>query len=297
MSGPYVYTPQTYQPTSYLSYSPYAPRSPFIPAGSFPSSPLHPPSPYLGPAMPFPSSFGESYDDGYWPPRPRRPSWHAGMQPSPFLQTPGIPYRTRTRSFGSMWPGDAVQLSPWAYPYQSGTSAFEIHPLLNGEMPPTNFLFDMSLPTFMPIRFIGPGPGQSIVICEELSQPATNPPITRMRITHDAIPQWPIDIKLQYDEIQMAAMPPPITLGDVLYMIHFSMRRQISHHDWAKLSDSQHDAIALAYTRRYRRVSSFAEVEASQGVKRIDYLEDRFIFKGLIRMNDEDGFFHWKMTT
>ena len=146
------------------------------------------------------------------------------------------------------------------------------------------------------MRFIGPG--QTVVISpEELSQPATNPPITRMRITHDAIPQWPIEIKLQYDEVQMAAMPPPITLGDVLYMIHFSMRRQISHQDWAVLSDSRHDAVALAYTRRYRKVSTLAEVEASQGVKRVDYLEDRFIFKGLIRMNGEEGFFHWKMIT
>lgn len=293
MSGPYVYEPPAFQPTPYLSYSPYAPRSPFIPTGSLPTS--HPPSPYLGP-IPFPSSYRGSYDDGYWPPRPRRPSWHAEMQPSPFLHTPEIPYRTRTRSFGSMWPGSTAQFSPWTYPFQGSTATFEIHSLLNGEIPATNLFFDLSSPTFTPMRSIGPG--QTVMISpEELNQPATNPPITKMRITHDAIPQWPIDIKLQYDELQVTVMPPPITLGDVLYMTHSSMRRQISHQDWAKLSDSRHDAVARAYTRRYRRVPSFAEVEASQGVKRVDYLEERFLFKGLIRMNDEDGFFHWKMIT
>ncbi|KAG6330284.1 hypothetical protein ID866_8805 [Astraeus odoratus] len=288
MSGPYLYTPATFQPGPSLLYSPYAPRSPFIP------SYLPPTSPYLGPTTPLMQPYVGPYQNVYWPPRPRRLSWHAGMPPSPYLSPPESPSLSRRRSFGSVW-RNLTQFLPWAYPFQGPAPRFEIHPFLNGEVLYPDFHFDLAGPKFSPMRLIGPGQFM-IISAEELSLPATNPPITRMRITHPAIPQWPIDVKLQYDEYQMAYMPP-ITLGDVLYMIHTSMRWQISHRDWAKLSDSEKDAVARAYTRRFKSYPSGATFEASQGVRRVDFLREKHIFKGLIRANDEDGFFHWKMIT
>ncbi|KIJ59986.1 hypothetical protein HYDPIDRAFT_117900 [Hydnomerulius pinastri MD-312] len=294
MSSPYVYTPAAYEPTPYLGYGTYQQRSPFIPPATlFPSSPYTPTSPYLGgPTTPR----GVHYDDSYWnpPPRARRPSWHAGMAPSPFLQAPQTPGRDRRRSFGEGHRPWGEPAAPWGYP---GTSPrFQIHPLLNGEAPRMDFYFDLASPSFSPLRWIGPG--QSAVISpDELREPATYPSITRMRITHDAIPDWPVDLEYQHDAYTVHTTPLPITLGDVLYMIHSSLHRQITHQDWARLSLSEETAIARAYTRRCRSVPSAAQVEASQGVKRVDYLLEKHIFRGLIRTHDEDGFYQWRLIT
>lgn len=159
-----------------------------------------------------------------------------------------------------------------------------------------DFYFDLASPSFAPLRWVGPG--QSAVIsADELHEPSTYPSVARMRISHDAIPRWPIDLEFHYDGYTNPTLAPSITLGDVLYMIHSSLHRQITHQDWARLSLSEETAIARAYTRRCRSVPSSASVEASQGVKRIDYLREKHIFRGLIRTHDEDGFYHWRLIT
>ncbi|EGO04137.1 hypothetical protein SERLA73DRAFT_175920 [Serpula lacrymans var. lacrymans S7.3] len=304
MSSPYVYSPPAYEPTPYLySYHNQPQRSPFIPPATlFPSSPHTPSSPYIGlPNTPQ----GVHFDDGYWqpPPRVRRPSWHAGTEqapPSPsFLSIPQQPNHNRRHSFGhhyTPWTG-APPGSPWSH--RPSSPHFQIHPLLNGEAPRSDFYFDLASPSFTPMRWISPG--QSVVVSwEELRQPATYPSITSMRITHPAIPKWPIDLEYHYDNSgssYTATAPLPITLADVLQAIHYALHKQISHRDWAELTLSEETAIARAYTRRCRSVPSSAQVEASQGVKRVDYLKDKFMFRGLVRAQDEDGFYHWKMIT
>jgi hypothetical protein len=135
-----------------------------------------------------------------------------------------------------------------------------------------------------------------LISTDELHEPATYPPLARMRISHDAIPQWPIDLEFHYDGCTAPTVPRSITLGDVLYMIHSSLHRQITQQDWARLSPSEETAIARAYsTRRCRSVLSSASVVASQGVKRIDYLREKHMFRGLIKTHDEDGFYHWRL--
>ncbi|KIJ11715.1 hypothetical protein PAXINDRAFT_137738 [Paxillus involutus ATCC 200175] len=293
MSSPYVYTPAAFEPTPFLGYGTYTQRSPFIPpAALYPSSPYAPPSPYLGGGPSTPQ--GAYYDDSYWnpPPRARRPSWHAGMEPSPFLQPPMTPGGNRRRSFGDGY-------RPWEDPaqlYPGASTHFQIHPLLNGEAPRSNFYFDLASPTFTPMRWIGQGQS-ALISSDELRQPATYPSVTRMRISHDAIHKWPIDIQYQHDAYSSYTAQLPITLGDVLYMIHSSLHRQITQHDWAQLSLSEETDIARAYTRRCRSVPSSADMVASQGVKRVDFLREKHIFRGLIRTHDEDGFYHWRLIT
>ncbi|KAG8217036.1 hypothetical protein J3R82DRAFT_7352 [Butyriboletus roseoflavus] len=296
MSGPYIYTPPyvltplAFEPTPYLGYGTYTQRSPFIPPASlYPSSPFPPASPRLRPATPQ----GVRFDEPYWnpPSRARRPSWHGGMPPSPFLSTPPSPGNTRRRSFGGGY-------RPWesATPWSGASPHFQIHPLLNGEAPRMEFYFDLASPSFTPLLWAGHG--QSALISgDDLREPATYPSIPQMRISHDAIPQWPIDLAFHYDGYTAPTTSSSITLGDVLYMIHSSLHRQITHQDWAQLSASEETAITRAYTRRYRSVPSSAQVEASQGVKRIDYMLDRHVFRGLIRTHDEDGLYHWRLIT
>jgi hypothetical protein len=290
MSGPYVYTPATYEPSPYYIHPHTPQRSPFIPpANLFPSSPYTPPSPYVDLPGTSHAPYYPDYPDGYR--RQRRPSWHAGMAaapPSPsFLGVPFSPAHNRRHSFGHS--------NRPAWPYSASSQQCQIHPLLNGEAYGSDLYFDISNPAFAPLRRAGPD-HMVMLSVEELREPATIPTITTMRITHDAIPHWPIDFEFVHGEYD-AMNPLPITVGDVLWMIHSSLHRQISHQDWARLGQSEVTAIARAYTRRYRSIPSSAQIEASQGVKRVDYLMDRYVFRGLVRAPDGDGFYHWKLLT
>lgn len=135
---------------------------------------------------------------------------------------------------------------------------------------------------------------------DELAQQATHPGVTRMKIICDLIPQWDVILEPQRDYASSSgylAVPhepvasnQPITLGDVLVAVHRMLQTQITHRDWARLSNTEATNIARAYTRRCRTFPSAEQFEASQGVRRVDYLLDRFLFKGLVRLRGEDGF-------
>jgi hypothetical protein len=124
-----------------------------------------------------------------------------------------------------------------------------------------------------------------------------------MRITCDFIRQWPIELEYTpYDmHGQYFSLPsvngtvPPITVGDVLYAIHRTLHQQITHLDWGRLTLSEEIAIARAYTRRCRSIPSVAELEASQGVKKVDFLLERYMFRGLVRGYGEDDYDEWKL--
>jgi len=143
----------------------------------------------------------------------------------------------------------------------------------------------------------------AVLSLAEMREPATHPPITRLRIVCDAIPQWPIELEYSPYDIhgEHLSLPsvngavPPISLGDVLFAIHCAMHTQITHLDWGRLTMSEEIAIARAYTRRCRSIPSVAQLEASQGVKRVDFLLDKFIFRGLIRAHGGDGYDEWRL--
>jgi hypothetical protein len=130
---------------------------------------------------------------------------------------------------------------------------------------------------------------------DELREHATFPAITNMRITHDAIPQWPIKLNLVHGEYDVGN-PLPLTVGDILYTIHSSLHRRISRQDWARLDQSEKPAVMRAYTRRYRSIPSSAEIERRRRVKRVDCLMDRHVFRGL-RVAEGDSSYHWKLLT
>jgi len=90
---------------------------------------------------------------------------------------------------------------------------------------------------------------------------------------------------------------PPINLGDILVAIHQKMHQRITHQDWGRLSMSEEALISRAFTRRCRMESmrndatfhSDVELpERQQGVKVVDFLLGRHIFRGLVR--SEDGY-------
>lgn len=242
MSSPYVYTPQQYQAFQPTYLDPYYGQqpvnSPFIPDAT-----LYPSSPYTSaPNTPRRVHFDDLWPDP--PPRQRRPSWHAGLsQPisaqlpssgyaSPFLQ-PTMPFfsHTRRRSFGDTTSPFRGYYNPWT---STQSDTFVIHPYLDGETPRPDFHFDLSSPTFSPMRLVALGQS-ALLTADDLNQPATHPPITRLRIICDAIPLWPIE--LQYNPY------------------------------------------------------------ASQGVRRVDYLLDKVVLRGLVRVLGMEGYETLRLVT
>jgi hypothetical protein len=321
MSSPFVYTPAapSYQdlgPNPYLYQFHNRQRiSPHIPTvnladQSAPNTPIR---------------SGTILDDDPWAPprvRSRRPSWHAGMS-TPFLTAPALTApslsvptdytHTRRRSMDNRYQRPAVvdyqpNPYPWmvpgtpappttgfvpAYPYGSYTPVVpsEIHPLLRPDA--HGIYFDLSFFEFRPLDAKGkPISGQT------LAEPATHPPTTRLVISSDLVPRWPV--LLDYHAATLgtphsSSALPPIALGDVLYAIHQTMQTQITHKEWAELDEKNEPVIARAYMKRYKNSPGHESRLATEGVKRVDYLLKKVMFAGLSRKNGDQGYENFKL--
>ncbi|KDR81533.1 hypothetical protein GALMADRAFT_60384 [Galerina marginata CBS 339.88] len=308
MSAPYVYAPQVnYRNSPYLApfytqqNSPFIPElslnnspyaSPYARAASLPPSPNlgNSPLPYIPSNVPFPSSpDGSLFAPNPWP-RERRVSWNGAapstIQNTAWLQAPSSGYyHQRTRSdvgYNSYHP-----TSPYA-PYMQLPPAqppqFFLHPFLNAENPRSDFIFDVSAPEFLPMRYIGNNQTLPIT-ADELNQVATHPPIYSLHIICDLIPNWPID--MNYNPTNgYSPIAPPIKLGDVLSAIWNSMQMRISQVHWASLTPQQQHMVSRAYTKRCQRMPSAEMIMLNQGVKQVDYLLGKIWFKGLLRAGD-----------
>jgi len=137
----------------------------------------------------------------------------------------------------------------------------------------------------------------------ELEQPATDPPMTCVRIVCDAIPQWPVDMLVVGTSLrphrQRRAEVPYLTLEDLVHAVHASLYRRISHDDWGRLSTFQETEVARAYTRRYKAAGSDWAVRQQQreGVKRVDFLLGNTWFKGFTWLQSENGIMRLKLLT
>ncbi|KAG6909563.1 hypothetical protein DXG01_016811 [Tephrocybe rancida] len=267
MSGPYSYQPPSspatysglqYQQTPYYVNTP-RPTTPFIPDSAiYPSSPYSRPS-SLNPSpsrgtvpLPdryaFPSS-GGAYDAGYDGPwesvRERRPSWHGDN----ITAWPGAPPPQSAPPYGSA--ASVTAGAGWHRRRHSFSAAgyspppFQIHPLLNAEMPNPDFFFNLAAPAFEPLVSDRRG-HVAILPPEDLSSPVTYPPVTRIRIVCDTLPaEWHIDLELdEYEYTRTGYDPPPITVSDVLVALHRRMRMMISHADFARLSQPEEHEVS-----------------------------------------------------
>ncbi|KAF8815375.1 hypothetical protein BYT27DRAFT_7194595 [Phlegmacium glaucopus] len=317
MTSTFVYTPQiNYRNSPYLGPIYDQTFSPFIPNISLSGSPYArnaslPPSPnpgYVPLATPYATSqipFPGSQDDTGYPPDPwgrgRRPSWHgdgpATDATTAWLNAPLQGYqRQQTRSFGASpfqqpvgldgyWP-PPLPYSPYVAPPL--LPQITIHPWLNAEMPRSDFIFNLSLPHFAPMRYVGNN--QTVLLTsEELAQPATHPPIYQLQMQCDIIPNWPIILQYNPNPYRSAntypTAAPPITLGDVLSGIHNSLHLGITQYDWAALTPPQERAISRAYTKRCKAMGSTTMIR-NEGVRRVDFLLDKVWFRGLARVGE-----------
>ena len=311
MSGPFVYTPSapSYQdmgPSPYL-YQFYNRQrvSPHIPTLNL-TDPSAPNTPIRGSRV---------LDEDPWTPprgRARRPSWHAGMS-TPFLNAPTLTVpadytHTRRRSLDNRYPRPGVidyyqnqqqNPYPWMVPGASVPAytqyppfvPSELHPLLRPDSPA--IFFDLSFFEFRPVDANG-----RPVSVQTLAEPATHPPTTRLVVSSDRIPQWPVLLDYHAATLSTPHSPsalPPITLGDVLYAIHQTMQTQITHREWAELDDRDEAVVAKAYMRRYKLVPGHESRLAAEGVKRVDYLLKKVMFAGLTRKSNDQGYENLKL--
>ena len=315
MTSSFVYTPQiNYRNSPYLAPFYHQANSPFIPELSL-SSPYGrnaslPPSPnpgyiplatpYSPNQVPFPGSPSDVYPPDPWT-RERRPSWHgdgpATNATTAWLNAPLQGYqRQQTRSFGANPYQQPVGLDgywPPASPYSPYSAPpimpqITIHPWLNAEIPRSDFFFNLSLPQFAPMRYVGNN--QTVLLTnEELAQPATHPPIYQLHMQCDLTPNWPISLQYNANPYRSAntypTVAPPITLGDVLSGIHNSLHLGITQYDWSVLSQDQERAISRAYTKRCKAMGSTTMIR-NEGVRRVDYLLDKVWFRGLARVGE-----------
>jgi len=180
-----------------------------------------------------------------------------------------------------------------AYPFGSYPPVVpsELHPLLRPDS--HAIYFDLSFFEFRPLDAKGrPIPAHI------LAEPATYPPTTRLVVTCDIVPQWPV--LLDYHAATLGAPHPssalpPITLGDVLDAILQTMQTQITHREWAELDEKEEMAVAKAYMKRYKLVAGHESRLASEGVKRVDYLLRKVVFAGLSRRNGDQGYENLKL--
>lgn len=293
-------TAAAYAPASpYIPPAPYGPGSPYdgyddlprlVPATGPPGS--GPNSPFVQPASPY------GTPSPHYSPLPLA---HPGLPPAPTVNF------HRRRSFSDYF----------RHPFQSASTGFlpgsglvsghvspqttQIHPLLNGETGTPSLSLNLADPRFEPYRIL-PTPSREAVILthQEAAQPATYPPCYRLRIKIERTPQWPIELQYNYRQTSSSlglfspssssgveAIPPqaPITVGDVLIMIHRSMQTPISHLDWGRLTASEQAAVTRAYARRVAGNPGEAQV----GVKRVDFLLDRYMFRGMVRRRGNEG--------
>jgi len=315
--NPFYSTPQNgpspFLPPSALLY----PSSPYLaPSGSAPGTPEN----FNANSVLWPEN--ATYESAYsaWTPlsNRQRTTSQPGPAPapnSPFLQATASPafvhsqsaYFTpghrRSHSWGT---ADAPPPPSWANtanPYQIPTAPaapLQIHPWLNGDAPSPIFHFDLAPVQFAPLRLVHPNPPQSVVLSgAEIREPAFHPPITSLRILHPRLPFWPIDLTLPAELAEEA--PTPISLGDVLVALHRTLHERISHADWETLSGEDEHAVTKAFTQRCRGEAVRSGVppaqlrdrevtERNQGVKRVDFLCGKTVFKGLVRSpSDPEG--------
>ncbi|KAJ6487635.1 hypothetical protein C8R45DRAFT_253673 [Mycena sanguinolenta] len=311
MSVPFVYVPES-EPASNPFFSPPSTtNSPFVPPSSlFPASPFSTPDALLHANNVL---WPESYESPYT--RTRATSFHAPppQQTSPFLQ-PTMPAfvqgHRRTQSWGA---AGAPPLPNW---FASAAAApaqppMQIHPFLNADAPSPVFHFDLAPRQFAPLRLLVPATpttaAQTALLGSEIREPAFHPPLTRLRMLHTQIPFWPVDLELP-PEVALGQVP--ISVGDVLVALHRALHMRISHADWETLSEADAAAVSKAFTKRCRaeavrsvtggapgaatqqmtmtQISQLRDKEMeerNEGVKRVDFLLGKSVFRGLARVD------------
>jgi hypothetical protein len=199
-----------------------------------------------------------------------------------------IPRHARRHSFDSNSPSKP----PWALnPFDAPSTPSllhenlgpVLHPLLDAERLAAGFYFALSSPYYKPLRLRSPADSSYAThLKSDLTLPATNPRISRVRIVHEDLPYWPVRIRNSHGGA--------ITVNDVLRGVHHWLHTPVTHEEWARVAKDEGGQmrVARAFSKRWKASPDIRE--KGRGVKRIDYLwlwakhgKRDIIFKGFVR--------------
>ena len=175
--------------------------------------------------------------------------------------------------------------------------SIQLHPLLDGANTEIAVLLDLSTHTFIPpvnlsLESVSEGP----LKLDELHHPATQPGLRMMTIICDMIPQWPIHLRLSAHH---ARNDQPISIEDVLTAIHRHFQEQVSRNEWIDFLNNRKTRAPQAFLREYSGYRGDEQFEAEKGVRRVVYLRENHMFKGMVQLEghrtNEDGYATFKL--
>jgi hypothetical protein len=294
MTGPYLFPYYLPQQHPYFQYYPPAATtsgSGHRPSRSWQGSPqISPPVlPTMLPVIPQPAPVAAPvFQPALLHPnysRPRRHSTDASYAPVQPAAPAVAPWPAVPAPYYTYSPG-------WTYTSQELPHP-QLHNLLNGEVTSDRLYINFA---WAGLEFRRrSSSGIHYLSGYDLEQPATNPQMTHARIVCDLIPQWPVDVHVSGTTLtphrRNRRALPYLTLEDIMFAVHASLHRKISHDDWGRLTYAQETEVARAYTRRFKASGSSSEERRQQaeGVKRVDFLLKTTWFKGLVWLEPENG--------
>lgn len=145
-------------------------------------------------------------------------------------------------------------------------------------------IFDLSSPVFGPMRYSQANRDRlEYLPVEELDAVAILPVTTQMDIQCDGLPdlEWLIELRLVNTNRLVGRAPPPITVGDILVMIHQYMAQPVEEGTLSRFSENIQAEIRKAHERRCKLLGAQAAEEKEKGLKRIDVFGGDVWFGGL----------------
>lgn len=114
----------------------------------------------------------------------------------------------------------------------------------------------------------------------QLQEGAMIPEPIRMKITHPSLP-WTIYVDASSAGGGKTCI---VTIGHLLSSIYGELMRSVNHRDFWNdlLGEEDRKRIYDAWARRCKGNAALS----AQGIKRVDFLLDRFVFEGLKRVKD-----------
>jgi len=117
----------------------------------------------------------------------------------------------------------------------------------------------------------------------DLDQLATSSALSTMRIQCDLF-SWPINVK--------ATKKSGITHRDVIITVRDALYMNITQKEWSSIKDPQREWVKQAFERRCRNSDDLYAVERQRGLRRIDTLTEKTIWKGI---SSRDGSGAWTL--
>ncbi|KAI5121766.1 hypothetical protein M0805_009577 [Coniferiporia weirii] len=109
----------------------------------------------------------------------------------------------------------------------------------------------------------------------ELQEGALSPPPVRMKLTHPLLP-WTVHVAAGPNEV--------VTVAHLLWTLHGELNRQVFQRDFWNDDVGEEDR-KIIYAAWEARCAGDPAL-AGQGIKRVDFLGDRWVFEGLKRVGE-----------